>query len=204
MSLSELSELAGVARYTLIRIEQGRPCQPATLEKVRKALHLFTDQMTRPFPDGSFAVHRTENTRWSVAHAKHSYQKQIDEDSRIHVNDPEERRRLGQLGFQPFFTAILDSEVTNGVSSQAIMEFYRPSWVDTHFGEEFVYCLRGSVTITVDGVPCVLREGDAMTFDATLPHQYAPTEDVELLNEPPQILIVVSRRAGEHIPRHNR
>lgn len=80
------------------------------------------------------------------------------------------------------------------------MEFHKPSWVDRHFGEEFVYCLRGSLTITVDGVPCVLEEGDAMSFDATLPHQYVPTSEVGPESLPPQALIVVSRRPGEKVP----
>jgi transcriptional regulator with XRE-family HTH domain len=200
LSLSELSELAGVSRYTLIRVEQGKPARAETVRKLRSALHLFTDQLFRPFADGPYAVHRAAETKWSVSHSKASYQKQLEEDSRYHVNEAPERQRLGQLGFQPFFTAVLDSELTNGIASQALMEFYKPSWVDRHFGEEFVYCLRGSVTITVDGAPCVLEEGDAMSFDATRPHQYSPTNEVRAGELAPQVLIVVSRRPGERVP----
>lgn len=200
LSLTELSEIAGVARYTLIRVEQGKPSLPETMRKIRKALHLFPDQLVRPYPEGPFAVHRASDTRWSVSYSKATYQKHLDEGNPYHVNDEAERRRLGQLGFQPFFTAVLDSELPNGVAGQALMEFHRPSWIDRHFGEEFVYCLRGSMTITVDGVPCLLEPGDAMSFDATLPHQYAPTHEVGPGDEPPQILLVVSRRAGERVP----
>lgn len=200
LSLTELSRLAGVARYTLLRLEQGKPARPETIAKLRTALHLFTDQLLRPFAEGPFAVHRAAETKWSVSHSKASYQKQLEEDNPYHVNDVSERRRLGQLGFQPFFTAVLDSELTNGIASHALMEFHKASWVDRHFGEEFVYCLRGSLTIKVDGVPCVLQEGDAMSFDARLPHQYFPTQEVGPGDPVPQVLIVVSRRPGEKVP----
>ena len=201
LGTADLAAQAGVARYTLIRVEAGKPALPATLQKIRKALHLFPEQMTRPYAEGPFAVHRAADTRWGVAHAKATYQRQVEEGDRIHVNDAAERRRLGTLGFQPFFTAILDSELTGGVASHALMEFHRPSWVDRHFGEEFVYCLRGSLTITVDGVPWTLDEGDAMSFDATLPHQYAPAGPLQPNDPVPLILLVVSLRPGERVPR---
>jgi transcriptional regulator with XRE-family HTH domain len=201
LSTEELAERAGVARYTIVRVEQGKPCTPATLNKIRRALHLFTDQMTRRYAEGPFAVHRAEETQWSVSIAKAEYQRRVTDDDPIHVNDPEERRRLGEIGFQPFFTAILNSELAGGVGNHGMMEIHRPSWVDRHFGEEFVYCLRGAVTITVDDVPCTLREGDAMSFDATRPHQYAPAEEVGPDTPVPLILLVVSLRPGERYPR---
>lgn len=195
MSTQQVADRAGVARYTVIRLEEGKPCRPATLQKIRHALGLFGDQMRRPFETGPFAVHRARDIHWSVSVPKAEYQKRIVDDDPYHVDDPAERARLGSLGFQPFFTAILGSEIAHGVGHPALMEFYRASWVDRHFGEEFVYCLRGAITIVVDGVPCTLEEGDSMAFDATLPHQYLPDET----KAPVRILIVVSFRPGERI-----
>ncbi len=196
MSAQTLADRAGVARYTVIRLEEGKPCRPETLSKIRKALRLFSDQMTRPFETGPFAVHRARDTHWSVGVPKAEYQRRIVDDDPVHVDDPAERARLGSLGFQPFFTAVLGSEIAGGVGHPALMEFYRPSWIDRHFGEEFVYCLSGAITITVDGVPCLLEEGDSMNFDATLPHQYLPDE----ARGPARILLVVSLRPGERVP----
>lgn len=203
LSTQELAEKAGIARYTVIRVEEGKPCTLATFQKIRSALHLFTDQLTRPVDaeEGPCAVHRAERTRWSVSIPKSEYQKRLLDDDPIHVDDPAERRRLGELGFQPFFTAILDSELPGGVTSHALMELHQPSWVDAHFGEEFVYCLRGPVTLTIDGASCTLQEGDAMTFDATKPHQYAPAHPVEPGDPVPLILLVVAMRPGERVPR---
>jgi transcriptional regulator with XRE-family HTH domain len=196
MSVQALADRAGVARYTVIRLEEGKPCRRETIVKIRRALMLFTDQMTRPFEEGPFAVQRARDVRWSVSVSKAEYQKRLVDDDPYHVDDPDERSRLGTLGFQPFFTAVLGSEISDGVSHPALMEFYRESWVDQHFGEEFVYCLEGAITIAVDGVPCRLEEGDSMTFDAMRPHQYLPDES----KVPVRILIVVSTRPGERTP----
>jgi transcriptional regulator with XRE-family HTH domain len=190
LSTRELAERAGVARYTVVRLERGCACNLATLQKIRKPLRLFTDQMTRPLPKGTpFVVHRTAKTKWTISVSKLEYQRPLNDDDPIHVNDEAERKRLGDLGFQPFYTAILDSEIPGGMMMPAIMELHQPSWIDRHYGEELVYCLRGRVRITVDDEPCDLEPGDSMSFDASLPHRY------ELLGkqeEAAQILCVVA------------
>lgn len=201
MSAQELADLAGVARYTLIRVESGKPCTEATLQKIRRALHLFTDQMTRPVESGPFAVHRAKDTHWSVSVPKAEYQRRVVDDDPLHVDDPAERRRLGALGFQPFFTAIFGSEIAGGVGGHALMELHQPSWVDRHYGEEFVYCLRGAATVVVEDAPCLLHEGDSMSFDATKPHQYLPASPTGPEDPIPLVLIVVSMRPGERRPR---
>lgn len=199
MSTQELAERAGVARYTLIRMEAGFPFTKKTFAKVRSALGMFTDQITRPYEEGPFAVHRAEDSHWSVALSKSRYQRVTEGEHPFYVDDAAERRRLGELGFQPFFTAVLGSEISGGITSQALMEFHHPSWVDQHVGEEFVYCLRGEVTILVDNIPCALRAGDSMTFDANRPHQYMPTNPVQPDELPPLILLVVALRPTERI-----
>jgi transcriptional regulator with XRE-family HTH domain len=197
LSTQSLAQKAGLARYTVIRIEEGKPCKPATLTKIRLALHMFSDQLVRPLPASKkFAVHRLEETKWTVSKSKTQYQKQLIEDDPAHVNDEKERHRLGAIGFQPFFTAILDSELSGGMTGQAIMEFHRDSWVDSHYGEEFVYCLRGKVKISVDGDECELSPGDSMTFQADQPHQYFSVEFDEL-GRAPQVLIVVAMRPSD-------
>jgi transcriptional regulator with XRE-family HTH domain len=40
-----------------------------------------------------------------------------------------------------------------------------------HRGEEFVYVLRGSLRLSYDGEIIILEEGDAVYFDASLPHR---------------------------------
>jgi transcriptional regulator with XRE-family HTH domain len=208
LTTQQVADRARVARFTVVRLEKGLPCHRATLEKIRAALRLFTDQLLRPFDDTSnCAIQRASDLRWSVAKSKRTYQRQDVEDDRIHVDDEGERKRLGLLELQPFFTAVFTSELPRSRSGQALMEFHQPSWVDRHFGEEFVYCLRGPVTISVEGIPQRLETGDAMTFDATLPHQYAPSEPIGPKDPPALILVVVTkepigrRRGGPRPPK---
>lgn len=158
---------------------------------------MFTDQLTKPpSPSEHFALHRAADMTWTVSRSKAQYQKQLIEDDPAHVNDEKERHRLGSMDFQPFFTAVMDSEIDGGTMSQAIMEFHKPSWVDRHYGEEFVYCLRGKVKIKVEGDECELSPGDAMTFSAMKPHQYFPVEFDEQ-GRAPQILVVVALRPSD-------
>jgi DNA-binding XRE family transcriptional regulator/mannose-6-phosphate isomerase-like protein (cupin superfamily) len=201
MTTEKLSELSGVARYTIVRIEKGMPCNPKTLSKIRPILRLWTDRMMRPFPENDdFAIHRAADTKWSVSMPKAEYQRRMVDDDPLHVNDAVERKRLGDLGFQPFFTAIFDSSREARTLEQALMEIHKPSWVDKHYGEEFVYVLQGELTMVVNDVPVELGTGDAITFDGALPHQYKPTHPIEKGEPPVLILIVVSMANQKHKP----
>ena len=203
-STQKLAETAGVARYTVVRIESGTVSRKETLQKIRHALRLWTAQMTRPFPDSTdFGVHRFEDQHWAVSLKKSQYQKHIIGDNSNFEDDPAERRRLGDLGFQPFFTSIFTSNLPFGMTEHALMEIHQPSWVDSHYGEEFIYCLRGGVTITVNGQRTDLRPGDAICFDAKHPHQYEPTPPIEKDSDPSLILIVVTKRPSKSSKKHS-
>lgn len=194
LTIEEVAEAAGVSRFTIMRIERGEGCKASTLAKVRHALRLYVDQLTvRPQESKQYRVHRRERTRWMTSVPKEAYSVR-DETDPDHVDNDTERRRLGSLGFQPVFRSVLESELPEGVTSHALMELHQPSWIDQHFGEEFVYATRGDSAVTVDGARCVLREGDSMCFDARLPHSYAPAFPVEVGRPAPQILIVIATR----------
>jgi transcriptional regulator with XRE-family HTH domain len=53
---------------------------------------------------------------------------------------------------------------------------------------EFVFVLRGSLEVTLDGAPVTLADGDAFTFPAGAPHSFLAPPD----GEPAQVLWVVS------------
>ena len=44
--------------------------------------------------------------------------------------------------------------------------------VMSHTGQELVYCLQGEVEYEVEGKPYLLRVGDALLFEAQLPHSW--------------------------------
>lgn len=198
LTLEEVAAATGLSRQTIGRIEKGLPVNQKSMRAVLARLKLFPDQLlSSSEQNDKFSVHRLERTNWMVSLPKISYSKLPEGEDRLHVQDPKERRRLGQLGFQPFFTSILESELPTGVLGQAMMELHRPSWVDSHYGEEFIYCLKGEARITVDGLECLLKPGDSMCFDAWQPHAYAPGHDLELGEEAPLILLVVAERPSD-------
>ena len=73
-----------------------------------------------------------------------------------------------------------------------------------HPGQEFVYCLTGSITYRVGDEAHTLNPGDSLLFDATQPHSFGSASDAES-----SFLLVLqsSRSAGmgrdRHMPRSN-
>lgn len=200
-SIETLAKAAGIAKYTLVRIENGSHGTSRTLNKIRAALRLWVDQLIRPEnPPAPFSVHRANQARWYVSVPKDKYQAQVADDTSLQVNDATERSRLGLLGFQSFFTCVLTTSLERRATEQLVMELYGPTWESRHYGEEFVYCLHGKVTVTVDGAACTLGAGDAMCFDGLLPHTYAPAEPSNAGSEAPRLLIVLTSPAAGQKP----
>ncbi len=50
-----------------------------------------------------------------------------------------------------------------------------PSEVTTHAGEEFLYVLRGEISLNLEGTAFVLRAGDSAHYESTVPHGWANT-----------------------------
>ncbi|HTH75458.1 MAG TPA: cupin domain-containing protein [Trinickia sp.] len=50
-----------------------------------------------------------------------------------------------------------------------------PSEVTTHAGEEFLYVLRGEITLSLEGATFVLHAGDSAHYESTVPHGWANT-----------------------------
>ena len=144
LTTAELAERAGVTRQTIVRLESGKPCTLETFHKVRSVLRIFTDFLLRDEQERDFCVqHHPDKAHWTVSRQKTTYQKNGIIADPTHEDDPNERLRLGRLGFQPFFTCLLNAELPGGILNQGLMEIYRETWVDSHPGEEFLYCLRG-------------------------------------------------------------
>lgn len=56
-----------------------------------------------------------------------------------------------------------------------------------HTGYEFVYCLQGRITYTVDGQHYRLTPGDSLLLESHLPHRWQNEEDT-----PAQMLLVLA------------
>ena len=66
-----------------------------------------------------------------------------------------------------------------------------------HTGYEFVYCLAGRITYTVDGQCYLLAPGDSLIFESHLPHRWQNLDD-----EPAQMLLVLAPTDERDRPQH--
>jgi len=194
-SVDEVAARSGVSRDTVMRVEKGKPCTDKSFHALRGAYALFSAQLVRhPSESEYFSSCHEDQVRWMAANHRDHKGRPVKDIDYSFVDDPAERRRRANLGYQRFFTGFIRSELAGGVMSSGIMEIYKTSAIDQHFGEEFIYCLSGEALIRVEGDPCHLKPGDSMVFDALLHHQYAPKEGSEL---PAIILFVVANRSDE-------
>jgi transcriptional regulator with XRE-family HTH domain len=200
LTAEEVAEKAGVTRQTLVRLESGKPCKRATLKKISGTIRIFHESLMRDDPSvDNVAFHDVQNTHWARSRPKSEYQKHEQVYSR-YEDDPKERLRLGRLGYQPFFTSILDAELPGGMLNPGMMEIHRPTWVDQHPGEEFVYCMRGRAKLWVRDAEFLLEEGSGLTFLAKEPHQYAPAVPLGPNDPPVLLLIVVALPPNDWVP----
>lgn len=65
-----------------------------------------------------------------------------------------------------------------------------------HPGQEFVYCLEGTVLYQVSGQPYHLEPGDSLLFDATQPHCFRNTGDFLA-----RLLLIFQAVEGNHLAR---
>lgn len=52
----------------------------------------------------------------------------------------------------------------------------------THEGEECGYCVKGELTVLIDGVEHVLYEGDSIYFHSDIPHKYLNLSEEECIS----------------------
>ena len=152
MGLVELGQHSGLSPALLSKIERGRlvPTLPTLL---RIALvfsvgleHFFTEPTRRPT---LALVRRAERKRFP---------------DRMGNDEP------------AYFFESLDFPALERTMNAYYVEFEdRESRPHQHQGEEFLYVIEGSVIVTAGDAAHTLGEGDAMYFDASVPHWYRKT-----------------------------
>ena len=174
LTIRELAARAGVSKNTVLRIEQGEPISEAGLNRICNKLQTILPNLLLPVPTETriIQVHRASNEKWHIAFRRKRAPKAI-RDFDL-VADSAERVRLGGLGFVSGFVMSHDSVNPSGRLQAATVQLYgeqeEPGF--RHSGEEFVYCLAGSVRLTVGAEVQVLAPGDSATFDSSFRHRY--------------------------------
>ncbi|WP_208877298.1 helix-turn-helix domain-containing protein [Streptomyces armeniacus] len=148
LTLEALAKATGLSRSYLSNVEHNKNSPTiSTLRTILDALGVTLSQLFRTVEGERHAVTRPDQ-RVVIARTGNDA-------VRYELLNPNPHGRLESMIM----------EVAPGASSGG-----HPH---THAGEEVGLILSGELDYWVDGVHYALREGDAVSFDATLPHRYA-------------------------------
>jgi len=172
ISIRDLAQRAGIDKNSILRLEQGRGTYPSTILKVCDALSLHIAGLVRktPIESEAVAVHHTKDDRWfafaDVASGLDDVQ---------HGKLASERHEL-LTESEHALLLLLRSRLTEGRLLSNVIELYGASPVRSHVGEEFVYCLSGTVCVTIGASDHILEEGDSLAFWSAEEHVYSPAQ----------------------------
>ena len=149
LSIRSLAERSGLSVNTLSLIENGKTSPSvSTLHQLAQSLNV---------PITSFF--EGEQPQKRVVYQKAGERQQI-----VFSQGQMEKLSEGmpRLGSEPFITK-LEPQANSGESPIV------------YAGREFIYCLEGHITYTVDGDLYPLAPGDSLIFDAYMPHSWQNT-----------------------------
>lgn len=144
LSLRALAERSGLSVNTLSLIENDKSSPSvATLQQAATALGVPISAFFATSADVERVVHQRSGQRGGISFAR----------GLLHDLGAGMARR----GLEPL---LLELEPQGGSGRTPVV----------HTGREFVFCLEGRLTYTIDGVAYELEPGDSLLFDAYLPH----------------------------------
>jgi len=150
LSLRALAEQSGLNVNTLSLIENGRTSPSvSTLQQLAGSLQVAITEFFATEPEVKKVVHQKEGTRPSI-----SFERGAMEDL---------ASGMSRFGAEPIIVTI---EPLADSGKKPIV----------HTGREFVFCLDGHISYTVDGETYLLAPGDSLFFEAYLPHHWQNTE----------------------------
>ncbi|MEW6352327.1 MAG: XRE family transcriptional regulator [Thermodesulfobacteriota bacterium] len=162
LKLAQLSEITGLSKALLSRIENNRSSPPiATLAKIADALGVAI----REFFEEEQHVHRS----YSVT--RHNERRSV--------------VRRGR-GIGHVYYSLTDLKGTHVIEPFLLVHPVtkkEPKFLFDHKGEEFLFCLKGRVELVHGDEKIRLEAGDAIHFDPSVPHraQNVGSEESECL-----------------------
>jgi transcriptional regulator with XRE-family HTH domain len=161
LSIRSLAAASGLSVNTLSLIENGRSSPSvSTLQRVATALGMPIN-----------AFFEGVDPPKPVAFVKAAQRQRA---TFTHGGLEELGAGMAAGALQPFLITL---EPRNGSGSQDIV----------HTGYEFVFCLAGQLTYTIDGQTYLLEAGDSLLFESHLPHRWHNAEAM-----PAQALLILA------------
>jgi transcriptional regulator with XRE-family HTH domain len=172
LSIRQLAKDAEVDKNTILRLESGKPVSERVLDNVCRSLGTIPTGLTMGTQDPvRIRVFRSDDTNWMSINQR--------EEAKGHlpnytvVPESSERERYGRLGFTCGFLMPHSCTIADGKLLAAVFEVHHPrTRGHEHAGEEFLYCIRGPVRAMVGDEIHVLEQGDSISFDSSLPHNF--------------------------------
>jgi transcriptional regulator with XRE-family HTH domain len=149
LSIRALAELSGLSVNTLSLIENGKTSPSVS------TLHHLAESLDVPIT----AFFEYEHPKRRIVHQRAGERQQL-----IFSQGQVEKLNAGMphLGSEPFI-ARLEPGATSGVTPIVFP------------GREFIYCLEGHITYTIEGETFPLAPGDSLIFDSYTPHTWRNT-----------------------------
>jgi len=172
MSIRQLAKHAGIDKNTVLRLERGEPVTMRVLNKVCISLETALTSLTsRAQAPERVRVFRGQEANWVSVIQRPEARGHLP--NATAVADSAERERYGRLGFTCGFLMTHACTIAKGQMLAAVYEIHHP-WSEPihHPGEEYVYCLQGDVRVIVGDESHLLSEGDSISFDSSLRHNF--------------------------------
>jgi quercetin dioxygenase-like cupin family protein/DNA-binding XRE family transcriptional regulator len=166
LSIRDVALRAGVSKTSVLRLEQGGSCRPATLATVCAVLGLHVERLAEGASVEPGAVHREGDDRW--------YDMADVAAGPLPRAGRQAKARVSPLSNVAVAVDLLRSRLQNGRILPTMLEVHRESIARSHPGEEFVYVLAGTLRLTVGTHVFDLKTGESMCFHSGEPHRYAP------------------------------
>lgn len=169
LSIRALAEISGLSVNTLSLIENGKTSPSVnTLSQLAQSLNV-------PITAFFEAKHKKQ-----VAYQKAGERKQI-----VFAQGQLENLSEGmpRMGSEPFITR-LEPNASSG--AEPIV----------YGGRQFIYCLEGHITYTIEGEAYPLAPGDSLIFDAYVPHFWRNTAATSSR----ALLVLCPENAAEELP----
>lgn len=183
LSIRDLASRAMVSKTSIVSLEQGKSCRPATLVKVCSAMGLHVERLLVPSEVAASSppqVHRHVDDRWYDLDGLTSGPIEG-------VDRPltaEERAKWHESGIVA--QMLMFKNIPLGAGSLAgIIELSGRTETRSHPGSEFVFVVSGKARIEIGGDSFLLETGESAYIADGKEHSYGPDpasgESVSLL-----------------------
>ncbi|MEQ1934922.1 MAG: XRE family transcriptional regulator [Fimbriimonadaceae bacterium] len=174
LSIRDLAARAMVSKTSIVSLEQGKSCRPATLAKICTAMNLHLERFILPpgpVEDSANRIHSSSQEQWFALDALVSAQ--------IIPASPEDRRLLHGDGTRTQLMMFKNVPSKAGFIA-GIIELSEATKPRSHSGREFIYVLRGRANVIIGDRSYILGPGDAVVVLDFENHSYGPApEEVE-------------------------